>query len=316
MRLKRKWSYSFFLGCIIPNRYPMISTSIRDVFSELGAELLEMQGASCCPAPGVFRAFHIPTWELMAARNLSIAEELGVEPITGCNGCYGTLRDAWYEFQHNSKKKNEVNKLLAKVGREFKGTQEPKHVVQALYLDMGLDYLTDYIKYKFQDLKIAVHYGCHLVKPSEKRPWNGKFENPTFIDEIVELTGAKSIPYKDKFMCCGAGGAVRSAVKEVAADFTREKLMNIRNAGADIIVSCCPFCHLQFDIGQNEVNNFYKDEIGEPFKIPVIYLTQLLGIAMGLNPIRLGLDRIHDLKGVSPFVSIEPFVDIVKEQLI
>lgn len=90
---------------MIPNRYPIISTSIRDVFSELGADLLEMQGASCCPAPGVFRGFHIPTWELMAARNLSIAEELEVDPLTGCNGCYGTLRDVWYELQHDPQKK-------------------------------------------------------------------------------------------------------------------------------------------------------------------------------------------------------------------
>ena len=311
-----KWRYGFFLGCVIPNRYPMIERSIRDVFDELGAEILDMPGASCCPAPGVFRAFHIPTWLVIAARNISIAEELGVSPMTGCNGCYGTLRDAWYDLEHNPEEKKHVNELLAKVGREYKGTFEPKHVVQALYLDMGLDYLKDQIKYKFKDLKVAVHYGCHIVKPSDKRPWNGEYENPEFLDEIVELTGAKSVPYKDKFMCCGAGGAVRTAVKEVAADFTREKLVNMRDAGADIIINCCPFCHLQLDLGQVEVNNFYKDIIGEPFKIPVIYITQLLGVAMGIDPNRLGLIKNHELKGVSPFIPIEPFLDMVKEQLI
>ncbi len=95
-----KWRYGFFLGCVIPNRYPMIEASIRNVFDYLGAEILDLPGASCCPAPGVFRAFHIPTWLVIAARNISIAEELGVNPITGCNGCYGTLRDAWYELEH------------------------------------------------------------------------------------------------------------------------------------------------------------------------------------------------------------------------
>jgi heterodisulfide reductase subunit B len=316
MEKEKKWRYAFFLGCVIPNRYPMIERSIRDVFDELGAEIVDMPGASCCPAPGVFRAFHIPTWLVIAARNISIAEEVNANPITGCNGCYGTLRDAWYDLEHNPEEKKKVNEALAKIGRVYKGNLEPKHVVQALYLDMGIDYLRDHIKYRFSDLKVGVHYGCHIVKPSEKRPWNGEYEAPQFLDDIVELTGATSVPYKDKYMCCGAGGAVRTAVKEVAADFTREKLVNMRDAGVDIIVNCCPFCHLQLDLGQVEVNNFYGDIIGEPFKIPVIYLTQLLGVSMGMDPNRLGLIKNHDLTGVSPFIPIDPFLEIVKEQIL
>ena len=311
-----KWKYGFFLGCVIPNRYPMIEASIRSVFDHLRAEILDLPGASCCPAPGVFRAFHIPTWLVIAARNISIAEELGVNPLTGCNGCYGTLRDAWYELEHEYELKKEVNTHLAKIGRIYKGNLEPKHVVQALYLDMGLDYLKDFIKLTFSDLKVAVHYGCHIVKPSDKRPWHGEYEEPRFLDEIVELTGAKSIDYKDKYMCCGAGGAVRTAVKEVAADFTREKLVNMRDAGVDIIINCCPFCELQLDLGQIEVNNIYADIIGKPFHIPVIYITQLLGLAFGMDPNQLGLVKNHNLTGVSPFISYEPFLKIVKEQLI
>jgi heterodisulfide reductase subunit B len=312
----KKWRYGFFLGCVAPNRYPQIEVSIRAVFEHLGAELLELEGASCCPAPGVFRGFHIPTWLVIAARNLTIAEELGVDLITGCNGCYGTLRDAWYELQHEPEMKKMVNEHLAKVGRKFMGSIEPKHVVQVLYQDMGIDYLRGFIKHKFKDLKVAVHYGCHIVKPSDKRPWGGEYECPTFLDEIVEITGAKSIDYKDKFMCCGAGGAVRTAVKEVAADFSREKLTNIREAGADIIIDCCPFCHLQLDLGQMEANNIYEDIIGEPFKIPVVYITQLLGLSFGIDPNLLGLIKNHDLKGVSPYIPVEPFLVKVKEELV
>ncbi|KKM27027.1 hypothetical protein LCGC14_1578850 [marine sediment metagenome] len=294
----------------------MISTSIRDVFWELGAELLEMQGASCCPAPGVFRSFHTLTWELIAARNLSIAEELGVDPLTGCNGCFGTLRDAWYELQHNPPKKLAINKLLNQVGREFKGTQEPKHVIQALTLDIGSDLIKDFIKYKFTDLKVGVHYGCHILKPTDKRPWESKCENPKFLDDLVELTGAKSIFYKDKYMCCGAGGAVRSAIKEVSLDFTKEKLINMREAGVEVIITACPFCHLQFDLGQVEINRMFKDDNYEPFHIPVVYITQLLGIAMGLDLIRQGLIKNHKINGISPFTSLHPFLDAVKQQLI
>ncbi|MFW9881670.1 MAG: heterodisulfide reductase-related iron-sulfur binding cluster, partial [Candidatus Thorarchaeota archaeon] len=240
-----KWKYGFFLGCIIPNRYPMIETSIRNVFDHLGVELIDLPGASCCPAPGVFRSFHIPSWYVIAARNISLGESLDVSLMTGCNGCYGTLRDVWYELQHDKELKKKVNEELIKIGRNYSGNFTPRHVMEVLYLELGLDHIKDYIRYRFKDLKVAVHYGCHITKPSNKRPWKREYEAPRFFDKIVELTGAKSISYKDKYMCCGAGGAVRSAVKEVAADFTREKLINIRDVRADVIVDCCPFCHMQ-----------------------------------------------------------------------
>ncbi|MFX1345617.1 MAG: CoB--CoM heterodisulfide reductase iron-sulfur subunit B family protein [Promethearchaeota archaeon] len=300
----------------IPNRYPMIEVSIRNVFNYLGVELIDLPGASCCPAPGVFRAFHIPTWYVIAARNLSIAEELGVNPITGCNGCYGTLRDVWYDLEHEYEKKKEINRYLAKTGHVYKGKIKPEHIIEVFYLDMGLDYIRDHIRYKFKDLKVGVHYGCHILKPTNKRPWGGEYEEPRFLDEIVEITGAKSIDYKDKYMCCGAGGALRSAVKEVAADFTREKLENMRDAEVDIIVDCCPFCHMQLDLGQIEVNNFFEDIIGDTFNIPVIYVTQLLGVSFGMDPNLLGLIQNHKLQDVSPYISLDPFLKIVKEQLI
>jgi len=294
----------------------MIESSVRTVFENLGPKIIDLPGASCCPAPGVFRAFHIPTWLVIAARNITIAEQLGVDIITPCNGCYGTLRDAWIELKHDPELRKKVNADLLKIGRQFKGTIEPKHVVQVLYQDIGKEFIEDKIKYKFKDLKVAVHYGCHLLKPSDKRPWDEEVDTPTFLDELIELTGARSIDYKDKMMCCGAGGAVRTAIKEVSIDFTREKLTNIREAGADIIIDACPFCHLQLDLGQMEVNNVYKSMIGEPFKIPIIYITQLLGVAMGLDPIKLGLIKNHDLKGVSPFISIDPFLEIIKQQTV
>jgi heterodisulfide reductase subunit B len=104
-------------------------------------------------------------------------------------------------------------------------------------------------------------------------------------------------------------------VKEISADFSREKLENMRDAGADIIIDCCPFCHLQLDLGQMEANDLYKDMIGEPYKIPVIYITQLLGLSFGIDPNLLGLVKNHDLKGVSPFIPIESFLEKVKTQL-
>ena len=131
----------------------------------------------------------------------------------------------------------------------------------------------------------------------------------------MEITGATSVPYKDKMMCCGAGGAVRGGMKEVSLDFTYEKLTNIRKAGADVIVVCCPFCHLQFDLGQIEINNIYNDKIAEPFKIPIIYITQFLGLALGLDPFKLGLLKTPHVKGIPPFIPVESIFVKYLEQI-
>jgi heterodisulfide reductase subunit B len=114
-------------------------------------------------------------------------------------------------------------------------------------------------------------------------------------------------------MCCGAGGGVRGAFKELSLDFTREKLENISAANADAIITCCPFCHLQFDLGQVEVNNIFKDKISAPFNIPVLYFTQLIGLAMGMTPEELGMKTSPDLKGVPPFTAVKPILKKIGE---
>ena len=311
MTEEAKKNYSFYLGCVIPNRYPMIERATRSVMDELGVNLIDMQGASCCPAPGVFRSFNAPTWLAMGARNITIAEQNKADIVTMCNGCYGTLGEVDHQMKSNKATRTEVNKELNKIGRDYKGSVKVRHVTEILYKAIGLEALKKKMKKKL-NLKAAVHYGCHLLKPHHLRPWGGEFEDPRFFDELVELTGAKSIDYKDKLMCCGAGGGVRSIAKEVSLDFTKDKLMAMREKGVDIIVVACPFCHLQLDLGQIEINSIFKDEIGEPFNIPVVYITQLLGAAMDLPLETIGVESTG-MKGVSPFVSIEPFAKMAKE---
>ncbi|MFX0048422.1 MAG: CoB--CoM heterodisulfide reductase subunit B [Candidatus Hermodarchaeota archaeon] len=303
--------YALFLGCVIPNRYPFIERATRAVFEKFKIELVDMKGASCCPAPGVFRGFDIETWLVVGARNISIAEELGLDIALMCNGCYGSLLEVNHTLKHDTEKKRKVNEHLAKIGREYKGTVEIRHVVDIMYNDIGPKKITDRTKYarkKPLNLNLAVHYGCHLTKPGEIRPWDNEVENPRFFDELVEISGCKSLNYKDKFLCCGAGGGVRGAFKEISLDYTREKLENMSAAKADAIITSCPFCHLQFDLGQVEVNNIFKDQISAPFNIPVLYFTQLIGLALGMTPEELGLIRSPDLKGVPPFTPVKPIL--------
>jgi heterodisulfide reductase subunit B len=278
--------YSLFLGCMIPNRYPNIEVSIRNTMAGLGIELVDMKGASCCPAPGAIRSFSNKLWLAVAARNLTIAEEMGCDIMTGCNGCYGTLKETNETLKHNETRKDWVNRILKESGvREFNGTAEVKHLVEAFYVDMGINKLSEFVTNPIP-LRVAVHYGCHIVKPSELRRW-GANENPRFLDELVEATGAKSIDYKDKMMCCGAGGGVRASNLPVALDMVREKLTNMKAANVDCIVDCCPFCHMQLEGGQLDI----KKQTGEDFDIPVFYYTQLLGLTMGLNKEELGLHK-------------------------
>nr|MDO8115335.1 CoB--CoM heterodisulfide reductase subunit B [Candidatus Sigynarchaeota archaeon] len=299
--------YDLFLGCVGPNRFPQIEAATMRVFEKLDIKLHDMNGASCCPAPGVFRSFDIPTWLALAARNITIAELDKRDVAVMCNGCFGTLLEANHIMRTEPDKRDATNEVLAKVKREFQGTVKIRHIIDILYNDVGVQALADRVVNPLRGIKAAVHYGCHLLKPTATRPW-GKNERPRFLDELVEATGADSVDYRDKYMCCGAGGGVRSVVKDISLDFTREKLQNMKEAGVDCVIDACPFCHLQFDLGQTEIKQIF----GIEFNIPVIYYTQLLALSWGISPYDIGLLPTADKPaGTPPYISTKPFMDKV-----
>ncbi|MCK5562529.1 hypothetical protein KAI30_00015 [Candidatus Bathyarchaeota archaeon] len=147
--------YALFLGCVIPNRYPGIELAMRNVAPTLGIELKDMEGASCCPAPGVFKSFHQPTWLALAARNLIIAETLGTNIVTLCNGCYGSLKEANEILKMDSSKRDEVNKILRDFNKEFKAAIDVKHFVEVVYSEIGTEKLRGLVK-KPLNLNVAV----------------------------------------------------------------------------------------------------------------------------------------------------------------
>ena len=266
------------------NRYPGIEKATRIMFDKLDIDLLDMEGASCCPAPGVFGSFDRTTWAAIAARNITIAEDQGNDIMTECNGCFGSLYETNHMLHEDEEMKEKINTVLAEAGREFKGEVNVRHFAEILYNDVGLDKLAESVT-KPLNLNVAVHYGCHFLKPSAEIDIDDPIK-PSILDELVEVTGAKSVPYKDKMMCCGAGGGLRSRDIDVTLSYTREKLQNMKEAGVDAIVNVCPFCHLQFDVGQTEVNKKY----GENWDIPVFHLAQLYGLAMGVSKDELTVD--------------------------
>ncbi len=278
--------YAYFLGCIAPNRYPGIELATRKTLGVFGIELLDMKGASCCPAPGVFGSFDMLTWVVIGARNLTIAEQMNADIAVTCNGCYGSLQETNCLLAENEELKRQVNDVFKEVNREYKGTAKVKHIIEVLNEDVGYSTIKEKVKVPLNGIKVAVHYGCHFLKPSDVRK-HGSAENPTIIDDFVRALGAESVDYKDKMQCCGAGGGVRSDDLNVALDFTKSKIDNMLSAGADCVITPCAFCHLQFDNGQLEMNQ----KLGTKYALPTVFLTQLLGLALGMTPEELGLDK-------------------------
>ena len=278
--------YAYFLGCITPNRYPGIEAATKKVFKAFGIETKEMIGASCCPAPGVFGSFDLHTWLPIAARNLAIAEEMDLEIYVTCNGCYGSLQEADHLLKHNERLREKVNKVLAKVGREYKGKTKVNHAIVILHDVIGLDRIREAVKKPMDDVNVAIHYGCHFLKPSEVRG-HGSPERPYILEDLAHAIGAKTPDYKDKLMCCGAGGGVRSFETPTSLEWTRQKIVNMIEAGCDCIMHPCAFCHLQLDRGQGEMQKLFGIEP----KMPVLFATQLIGLAMGFSEKELGLDQ-------------------------
>src|SRR5450759_1828618 len=271
-----------FLGCIIPNRYPAIKKATKLVLDRLGIKWSELKEASCCPAPGVFRSFDQITWLTLASRNIVLGEEKNTDLLTICNGCFSSLMDANNILKNDGDLRAQVNTHLKKIGKEYHGTIEVRHIIEFLDKEIGKEKIDQLIQRPLE-LRVAVHYGCHLLKPTKERKLGGA-EYPLFFDGLVEATGAISVPYEGKNSCCGAGGGVRSAMLETSLKMTEYKLRHMKKAGVDCIVEACPFCHLQYDTGQVELA-----KAGKVFDIPVVHYSQLLGLALGYSFEDVGL---------------------------
>lgn len=266
--------YAFFAGCLVPAREPHYENSVRKIAPELGIELVEMEHANCCAPFGV-QSLDYTSWLALAARNLCIAENMGLNILTLCNDCYESLLMTNIILKGNRETRDKVNEILADVGLEFKGTTNVKIFSDALHEDVGLAKVKNAIKRPFNGLRVAVQPGCHLSKP--KRIHSEQQMDIAALDELVEATGAKSISYERKEACCG--GPLRGVNDEVALQVAKQKLNSIRSAGVECIVTVCPFCYLELDMGQVELTRHEKQE----YALPVLTFAELLRLAMGMD---------------------------------
>lgn len=266
--------YALFMGCLIPARELSYEVSVRKVLPALGVELVDMKEANCC-APFSIQSLDYASWIALAARNLCIAEEMGLDILTLCNDCYESLLMVNNILKENEKVKNEVNKVLSEVGKEFKGKTDVKHMIDVLYDDVGVDKVKDAVTEPFTELKVGTQPGCHLTKP--KRLHFEVVRGFGALDELVRATGAESIDYHRKEMCCG--GPLRGIDDELAMQVARQKLIHLKDAGVQCIVTVCPFCYVEFDLGQLEIKRNFK----EKYNLPVLHFVELLRMAMGMK---------------------------------
>lgn len=270
-----------YLGCNIPLKAPDIEQSFRKILPTLGIEPVDLQGASCCPAWGTAPSFDLNTWCALSSRNLTIAEALGVDVMTGCNSCFGVLSEA-KQFLEDAERRKAVNASLATINREFKGTSDIYHVAHVLHRKVGAEKIRENLKYSLDGLKIAVQTGCHTLWPSDV--YKVKEENPyypTILRELCEATGATVPHYSRLESCCGMGG-MRSTDVEKSLRLFKDKLQSIKEeTDADLIVTTCSSCFLQFDMSQPILKERGMIDF-EP--IPTLYYTQLLALAMGFDP--------------------------------
>ena len=284
-----------YLGCNIPLKAPDIEQSFRKIFPVLGIEPVDLQGASCCPAWGTAPSFDLNTWCAISSRNITIAEEQGVDIMTGCNSCFGVLSEAKH-FLEDTERRKAVNASLAAINRELKGTSDVYHVAHVLHRKVGVEKIREKLKYSLSGLKIAVQTGCHTLWPSEV--YKVKEENPyspTILRELCEATGATVPHYSRLTSCCGMGG-MRSTDVEKSLQLFKDKLVSIKEeTDADLIVTTCSSCFLQFDMSQPILKERGLIDF-EP--IPTFYYTQLLALAMGFDPAQVAALSQIDRSGI------------------
>lgn len=272
--------YSLFLGCQIPLRFASVEIAARKLFQKLDVELVDLKGYSCCPDPVVSRTMDRKMWLTLSTRNLSLAEEVGLDLVTLCVGCYETLAEANAILKHEPETKKEIDETLSSFGRKYEGKVKIRHFVEVLFEDLGISKIKEEVK-KPLKLRAALHYGCHLFRSEEGEDMWRKSE---MMRELVRATGAEVVDYGIERLCCGFPSMHADEEFSLKSRLL-PKLREIDRAKADCVVVVCPACTIQFETGQVLLRRY-----GFKYNLPCIYLSELLALAFGIPSTELSLD--------------------------
>ncbi len=276
-----KKKYALYPGCLMPTEQYAYELSIRESLPLLDIELVDIDGFSCCgePMKSVNRLLTL----YLSARNLALAEKHKLDLFIPCAMCHLALSECRHILGNNPEMKKRINGMLASEELTYKGTGEIVHTVDLLHDLVGVETIKQRVKKPMKGIKLATHYGCHLIRPTEiGRPVDS--EHPMKMEAILEALEAETVDYPEKLDCCG--GILQINLPESALTKTGQKLKAVQEHGFDGFVDVCPWCHKMFDSRQSKAG----ETVAAKLDVPVFYLTQLLGLALGVKKEKLGLE--------------------------
>jgi succinate dehydrogenase / fumarate reductase cytochrome b subunit len=268
------------------------------IIGRLGIEVTELTASSCCGAGVVGEAD--PEGALaLSARTFAQAERLGLNVMTICGTCQGVMGAANRKLKADPALLERVNRLLEPEGLTYRGTVQVKHLLWIVVREVGLEKLKDEVQVTLGDLKFAPFYGCYILRPS----WDLDFddpENPNSLEKVIRAVGAEPVDYSGKIKCCGFPLILEK--EDIALAMDGANLKEAKDGGADAMVTPCPLCHMSLDIYQERAGR----KVNAKLDLPVLHLSQMLGLAMGVPAEELGV-RHH-------LVPVDSIVRAVEER--
>jgi succinate dehydrogenase / fumarate reductase cytochrome b subunit len=275
--------YGFFPGCVAKESCTELFNSTMLLADRLGIELIELTAASCCGA-SVLNDVNRDVARVLNARTYAQAEALGLDDvITICSTCTGHMRAANKVLLENETQMAHANGVLGKFGASYAGTVSVRHLLWLLIDDIGLDNLRAMVVNPLQGLKVAPFYGCHIIRPESVNGWESS-RNPHSLEDVIEALGGEAIDYAGKTRCCGFH--VQLEKDGIAANMVGQNMRIAKDLGAEAVLTPCPLCHLALD-------GYQADSAARWGRtdLPTFHLPQLVGLALGIDPSLLGMNR-------------------------
>ena len=270
-----------FWGCRILTSQYAYEMSVRQVFPKFGIELVDLREATCCGDPA--KSINVFAADYLAARALALANLTGLtDLLIPCNRCHFTISEAKHRMKINERLRVKIGELLKEEGLEYDPNIEIWHVIDLLHDGVGLEKIRETVKKPFKGLKLASHTGCQITRYSDLGRVDDA-EDPRKLDELINVLGAETVDYSEKLDCCGA--ALTYSHEDAAVSLAGSKIKALQGLNVDALVVSCPACQMMFDSEQKDAGT----AVGAKLDLPVLYYTQLLGLALGIKTEKLGL---------------------------